>query len=65
MEGSAASIWPELQTIQAAVGAEKFTPKDLELKTGWSRATVHRHLSRLVSTGSVKKAGNGEYVVQG
>lgn len=63
LEGGAASSYPLIRQISAEFGPRTFGPRELVDATGVSRATAHRHISRLYDAGVLTKRGFGEYVL--
>jgi hypothetical protein len=63
LAGGAASLYPELISLQTAFGTKTFTPKNLTFETGLSRTAAHRLIHRLYRAGVLNKHGYGEYVL--
>ncbi len=61
LEGGAASLYPLLLTLKTVFAEQTFTPQDLSLKTGVSRATAHREIERLYRADVLTKRGHGQY----
>ena len=63
LAGSAAIFYSVIAMIRKLMGMIPFTPKQFTAESGLSRATVNRHLSRLVAAGALKKEGYGLYLL--
>ena len=65
LEGGAAPLYPLIQQLQAAFGAQSFGPKEFAHATGVSPATAHRQIDKLCRADVLTKRGYGEYVLSG
>ncbi|MFN7938311.1 MAG: hypothetical protein U0R19_33595, partial [Bryobacteraceae bacterium] len=64
INGGAAPLYPLLRQIEKAFGRDQvFSPKSLCMSLGFSRATAHRVIGRLVASDAVTKVGFGEYLL--
>ena len=61
LESGAAALYPFLLQIKTAFSGQTFSPKDLCMATGISRATAHRHINRLHPADALNKRRSGEY----
>jgi hypothetical protein len=62
-EGAAAEHWPTLVDLKKHFPEQPFTPKDLLLELGLSRATSTRIITRLMSAGVIRKVSYGSYLL--
>lgn len=62
-EGGAAEFWADLLDIKRHFGGRVFSPKDYCQETGTARATAHRLIARLATTGVLQRRGYGEYAL--
>lgn len=61
LDGSAASLWPDIRLLQRQFGVRTFTPKDLTMELGIPRPSGHRLLNRLLAAGILRRRGYGDY----
>jgi hypothetical protein len=65
VEGTAAEHWPMLVDLKRHFPSQPFTPKDLFLEMGLSRATSTRIITRLMAAGIIHKVSYGSYRLGG
>jgi hypothetical protein len=63
LAGGAAPIYPTLLQLKSVFGQEAFSPRDLTMATGASRATATRTIERLYRANAIRKITFGQWAL--